>query len=95
MYTVTFPADQLSPVKGFWSLRLYDKHHFFAPNDHDRFSIDTKNSDLAYGADGALTIFVQHQPPDSGRITNWLPAPRDEFSLVRTCWPTSAALDGD
>ncbi len=95
-YTVTFPADQLPPVKGFWSLTLYDKHHFFAPNDHNHFSIGTKNRDLAYGADGTLTIYVQHQPPDSDKIANWPPAPQDEFSLfVRAYWPTSAALNGD
>jgi arylsulfatase A-like enzyme len=92
-YKSPFPADQLPPVKGFWSVTLYDKHHFFAPNDHNRFSIGTKNRDLAYGADGTLTIYVQHQPPDSDKVTNWLRAPQDEFSLfVRTYWPTSAAL---
>ena len=38
-YTVTFP--ELPPVdsKGFWSITLYNKNHFFAPNEIDRFSL--------------------------------------------------------
>ena len=32
-YTVTFAKDQTPPVNGFWSLTLYNEHHFFAPND--------------------------------------------------------------
>jgi hypothetical protein len=28
-YTVTFSKGQLPPVKGFWSLTLYNQYHFF------------------------------------------------------------------
>ena len=40
-YTVTF--KELPPVdpKGFWSISLYNKNHFFAPNAIDRFSLGT------------------------------------------------------
>src|SRR5262249_41646 len=31
-YTVTFAKGQLPPVRGFWSLTLYDDDHFFPPN---------------------------------------------------------------
>jgi hypothetical protein len=31
-YMVTFAAGQKPPAKGFWSLILYNKHHFFSPN---------------------------------------------------------------
>ena len=31
-YAVTFPKGQLPPVKGFWSLTMYDPEHFFYPN---------------------------------------------------------------
>ena len=31
-YSVTFANDQLPPVKGFWSLTLYNPRHFFYPN---------------------------------------------------------------
>jgi hypothetical protein len=27
-YSVTFPAGQLPAVSGFWSLTLYNEHHF-------------------------------------------------------------------
>jgi hypothetical protein len=30
-YTVTFGKGQLPPVKGFWSLTMYNQHHFFEP----------------------------------------------------------------
>lgn len=31
-YTVTFPKDATPPVHGFWSLSIYNEHHFFVAN---------------------------------------------------------------
>src|SRR5271170_1028215 len=41
-YTVTFAKGLVPPVKGFWSLTLYNKFHFFQPNELKRFSLGTK-----------------------------------------------------
>ena len=32
-YEMTFAPGQEPPVNGFWSLTLYNEHHFFHPND--------------------------------------------------------------
>lgn len=95
-YTVTFTKGALPPVKGFWSLTLYNEQHFFAPNDLGRYSIGTKNKSLRPNADGSLTIYVQSDSPGKDKESNWLPAPQgSEFSLyIRAYWPQSAALDG-
>jgi hypothetical protein len=95
-YTVTFPKGQLPPVKGFWSLTLYNAHHFFSPNDQKRYSLGTKNKNLKYNDDGSLTLYVQSSTPGASKEDNWLPAPANEdFSLyVRAYWPEPAALDG-
>jgi hypothetical protein len=95
-YAVTFPKGKLPPVKGFWSVTLYNAHHFFAPNDIKRYSVGTKNRDLKLNDDGSLTIYIQSTPPDGDKRANWLPAPSGEdFSLyVRAYWPEPAALDG-
>jgi len=95
-YTVTFPKGQTPPVNGFWSLTLYDQHHFFAPNEIKRFSVGTKNNDLKPNADGSLTIYVQADPPAETQRSNWLPAPKEgDFSLyVRAYWPQVAIADG-
>jgi hypothetical protein len=96
-YTVTFAKGQTPPVKGFWSLTLYNEQHFFEPNPIKRYSIGTKNKDLQLGADGSLTIYVQaDEPSDSGQRKNWLPSPKDkDFSLfLRVYWAEPAALDG-
>src|SRR5262249_34586041 len=66
-YTVTFPKGQLPPVKGFWSLTLYNEHHFFAPNDQRRYSLGTKNKGLKTNDDGSLTLYVQADRPDEGK----------------------------
>jgi hypothetical protein len=42
-YEVTFPKGQLPPVKGFWSLTMYNPEHFFAPNALKRYALGTKN----------------------------------------------------
>ncbi|HEX4388538.1 MAG TPA: DUF1214 domain-containing protein [Steroidobacteraceae bacterium] len=96
-YSVTFPNGQLPPVKGFWSLTLYNRHHFFEPNAIKRYSVGTKNKDLQRAADGSLTIYVQvDEPKDPAERANWLPSPTNgEFSLyVRAYWPDDAITRG-
>lgn len=95
-YTVTFAAGE-PPVKGFWSLTLYDAQHFFVANPVNRYSLGTKNKDLVRNADGGITLYVQPDPPDDpAQQPNWLPCPKGAvFSLyVRTYWPDAAILDG-
>ena len=95
-YTVTFAKDQTPPVNGFWSLTLYNEHHFFAPNEIKRYSLGTKNKALKPNADGSLTIHVQADAPAAAQRDNWLPAPKgSDFTLyVRAYWPKSAVMDG-
>jgi hypothetical protein len=95
-YTVTFAPGRTPPVNGFWSLTLYNEHHFFAPNEIKRYSVGTKNKDLVFAKDGSLTVYVQSQAPsDREQRMNWLPAPSGDFSLyVRAYWPKSSVTDG-
>ncbi|WP_245763539.1 DUF1254 domain-containing protein [Paraburkholderia diazotrophica] len=95
-YTVTFENGRLPPTRGFWSMTLYDEHHFFAPNVLNRYSLGTKNKGLKYNVDGSLTIYVQADSPGADKEANWLPAPKDQdFSLfLRNYWPGDAAMQG-
>jgi hypothetical protein len=95
-YTVTFPKDATPPVHGFWSLSIYNEHHFFVANAINRFSVGTKNKDLKFADDGSLTIYVQaDEPSDPVQRANWLPAPQGNFSLyIRAYWPKPAVTDG-
>jgi hypothetical protein len=86
-YSVTFPPNGLPPVRGFWSLTLYNEHHFFHPNELNRYSLGTKNKNLHHAADGSLTLTASAVPPDDEDLrSNWLPAPAGPFSC--TCGPT-------
>ena len=72
--------NELPPVKGFWSLTMYNAAHFFEPNAIERYSVGTKNKDLKTGPDGSLTIYVQAaEPTDPVQRANWLPAPKGDF----------------
>lgn len=95
-YTVRFAADKIPPVRGFWSFTVYNKHHFFHPNELDRYSLGTKNKDLTFGEDGSLTLTVGGDAPtDPAQLTNWLPAPAEEFTMyLRAYWPEESILDG-
>ncbi|WP_235850650.1 DUF1254 domain-containing protein [Paraburkholderia piptadeniae] len=95
-YTVTFENGRLPPTRGFWSMTLYDEHHFFSPNVLNRYSLGTKNKGLKYNADGSLTLYVQADSPGAGKEANWLPAPKgQDFSLfLRNYWPGNAAMQG-
>jgi len=94
-YTVTFPAGQEPPVDGFWSLTLYNEHHLFHPNGKKRYSLGTKNKNLARNADGSLTLYVGSKSPGGAKEANWLPAPDGAFSLyIRAYWGKQPILDG-
>jgi hypothetical protein len=95
-YTMTFAPDQTPPVRGFWSLTLYNKRHFFEPNELKRYSIGTKTRALKPHIDGSLTIYIQADPPPAGLVDNWLPAPKNgDFSLViRAYGPKVEITDG-
>jgi hypothetical protein len=95
-YAVTFPPNRLPPVRGFWSLTLYNEHHFFHPNELHRYSLGTKNENLHHAADGSLTLTASATPPDDDDLrSNWLPAPAGPFSLyLRSYWPEQPILDG-
>jgi len=94
LYSVTFAKGQVPPVKGFWSLTLYNEQKFFFANPLNHFSLGTKNKNLKYAADGSLTLYVGAQSPGKEYETNWLPAPAGAFSLMlRLYWPEESALD--
>jgi hypothetical protein len=96
LYSVTFAKGQVPPVKGFWSLTLYDDHHLFNPNPLKRYSLGTKNSGtLQPNADGSLTIYAGATSPGKDKESNRLPAPNGTFSLyIRAYWSEQAILDG-
>lgn len=95
-YTVTFAKGQIPPVKGFWSLTLYNEEKFFFPNPLNRFSLGTKNKTLKYAADGSLTLYLGSKSPGDENEANWIPAPAASFSLImRLYWPEASVLSGE
>lgn len=93
-YVIHIARGQLPPVKGFWSLTLYNDKFFFAPNSLNRFNLNDR-SDMTRNNDGSVDIYIQHESPGVDREANWLPAPKGNFALVfRFYWPKAAILDG-
>jgi hypothetical protein len=92
---ITFAKGQLPPVKGFWSLTIYNDRHLFNASPLKRYSLGTKNKTLQYNADGSLTLYAGATSPGSDKEANWLPAPNGPFSLfLRGYWADTAMLDG-
>lgn len=94
-YVVTFPNGGEPPVRGFWSLTLYNDKHLFHPNDLKRYSLGTKNKNLQRGDDGSLTVYIGAKSPGPEHESNWLPAPDGHFSLyIRAYWGEQGILYG-
>ena len=95
-YAVTFAKGQEPPVKGFWSMTLYNEHHLFHANTLKRYSLGTKSkSFLKYNPDGSLTMYFGSRSPGKDKESNWVPAPQGTFSLyIRAYWSEQPILDG-
>jgi hypothetical protein len=96
-YTLRFARGELPPVKGFWSLTMYDEQMFFVANPINRYSMSLR-TDPKLESDGSLVIFIQNESPGSDKEANWLPSPKGKFHLMlRLYWPDEdnpSILDG-
>jgi hypothetical protein len=86
-YVIHIPKGQLPPVRGFWSVTMYDANYFFVANPINRYSISARQN-LKANPDGSIDLYVQDQSPGADKESNWLPAPKDKFILMlRMYWP--------
>ncbi|KAA0699449.1 DUF1254 domain-containing protein [Neorhizobium sp. P12A] len=96
-YVLTFPKDQMPPVRGFWSITMYNDKYFFVENPLNRYSISARQ-DLKANPDGSVDIYIQNKSPGADKESNWLPAPKEKFILMmRLYWPddkSPSILDG-
>jgi hypothetical protein len=90
-YVMHFPRGQLPPVRGFWSVTMYDDKYFFVNNPLNRYSISPRQN-LKTSPDGSTDLYIQKDTPGSDKETNWLPAPAGKFILMlRMYWPTESS----
>jgi len=96
-YVMHFPAGQLPPVQGFWSLTMYDAQYFFVDNPLNRYTLSQRDP-LQPNSDGSVDLYIQPESPGPEKESNWLPAPTGDFVLMlRLYWPAAhppSLLDG-
>jgi hypothetical protein len=86
-YVMRFPRGQLPPVRGFWSVTMYDADYFFVNNPLNRYSISPRQN-LKTNPDGSTDLYIQKDSPGADKESNWLPAPAGKFILMlRMYWP--------
>jgi len=92
-YVLHFDKGALPPADAFWSVTLYDKDGFQAPNALNRFAIGDRDV-LKFNDDGSLDLYIQNASPGADKDANWLPAPTGEFNLaMRIYSPRREVLD--
>ena len=96
-YVMHFAKGQTPPVRGFWSLTMYDGEYFFVPNPLNRYALSSRFK-FKYNKDGSLDFYIQKDSPGKDKEANWLPAPSGKFILMlRLYWPRERApsiIDG-
>ena len=96
-YVMHFNKGETPPVKGFWSLTMYDASYFFVPNALNRYTLSQRNK-FKPNKDGSVDLYIQRESPGKDKEANWLPAPSAQFILMmRLYWPTEtppSLLDG-
>jgi hypothetical protein len=96
-YVMRFGKGQMPPVKGFWSVTMYDTDFFFVPNPINRYNLSQRNT-FVTNPDGSVDLYLQAESPGKDKEANWLPAPKGKFiTMLRLYWPKDTPptiLDG-
>ena len=97
IYAVTFPKGQLPPVKGFWSLTLYNDRAFIQRKPAQALFARHQEQELSNTTPTVRSRSMRvRSRPGKDKENNWLPAPNGTFSLyIRAYWPEKAILDGN
>ena len=95
-YRLRLPAEGIDAA-AFWSLTMYqvepDGRLFFVDNPIARYAVGDRTRGLSKGANGAIELVVQPQPPaEPAKQANWLPSPQGPFRLILRAYGPSVAL---
>jgi hypothetical protein len=97
-YTLTLEKAPYPVAKAFWSVTMYDgKSQLLIDNPLSRYLINSPMLEsLQRNPDGkSVTLYLQKDPPDSDRESNWLPAPNGPFYVVMRLYiPGPEVIDG-
>ena len=78
-----FDADQIPPVKAFWSMTIYHSDtRLMVKNPINRYSIGDRTKGIKYNADDSLDLYIQKDQPEGAKASNWLPAPDGQFYII-------------
>jgi hypothetical protein len=90
-YVMHFDKGDLPPVRGFWSLTMYNDKFFFVENPLNRYTLSERNK-LKFNTDGSVDLYLQAANPGPDKESNWLPAPEGRFiPMLRLYWPNDTA----
>jgi hypothetical protein len=96
-YVLRFEKGQFPPVKGFWSVTMYDENNFLAANPLNRYTLSQRDRFVS-NPDGSVDLYLQADSPGKAKEANWLPTPRAKFGvMLRLYWPTDtppSIIDG-
>jgi len=87
-YTIHFEKDQMPPVKGFWSLSIFDDRNLIAKTSENHCAI-SQHSPFKFNPDGSLDFYIQRRSPGKHKTENWIQTPANgNFSLILIMyWP--------
>lgn len=93
-YVIRFGKGELPPVKGFWSITMYNEDYFFVPNKLSKYTVSQRDH-LKINPDGSIDIYIQRVSPGEDKEANWLPSPDGDFILMlRMYWPEDSVING-
>lgn len=93
-YTLRYESGELSDLKYFRSLTMYDPINNLVPDPIDRWAVESMAGGHNKPADGSLTLDIQKDSPGKDKESDWLPPPHGGFRVVfRTDGPSQKIMD--
>ncbi len=91
-YQLDFESGGISPAYDFWSVSIYRPPTYAKWSVH--YSVGEWCQALTHGTDGSLKLYLQHTPPDSETINNWIPTPSGPYGAELRLYELPAGSTG-